>query len=93
MVPFSRTNYLFKQGREFAISRAIFPDGKRRDLLWYGRPIGMTSPEGIVVQYADRDTCRLPDLVSGQGFVIVSGLHPAATPLILNALGMITGGH
>ena len=85
--PIQKPNYLSEEGREFAISRAIFPGGKRRDLLWYGGPVTPELPGGVIVRYADWSPA-VTQINSGQGYVIVSGLHPAATEPILNALGI-----
>jgi glutamine amidotransferase-like uncharacterized protein len=85
--PVEQQNYLSKQGREFAISRAAFPDGSQRDLLWYGGPVTPDTPGGVIAKYAD-GTPAISQMWSGQGFVIVSGLHPAANVLIMNALGL-----
>ncbi len=85
--PIQQPNYLEKQGLEFAISHASFPNGTQRDLLWYGGPMTPDLPGGVVAKYAD-GTPAVTQIWSGQGFVIVSGLHPAINPFILNALGL-----
>lgn len=80
-------NYLAKQGKEFAISRASFPDKTQRDLLWYGGPVTPDGLGAVIAKYPD-GTPAISQLTSRQGFVIVSGLHPAATAGILNVLGI-----
>lgn len=85
--PLLEQNYLYKQGREFAIARASFPGGHQRDLLWYGGPITPNIPGGVIAKYPD-GTPAITQIRSGRGFVIVSGLHPTADHSILIALGL-----
>ena len=85
--PLESLSYLAKQGKEFAISRASFPDKTQRDLLWYGGPTTPDVPGGVIAKYPD-GTPAISQLWSHQGFVIVSGLHPAANAGILNVLGI-----
>jgi glutamine amidotransferase-like uncharacterized protein len=88
--PIQQPNYLDQEGMKFAISRAQFPNKTQRDLLWYGGPITPDSPGGVIARYPD-GTPAITQLWSQKGFVIVSGLHPAATPDILSALGLSDG--
>ena len=85
--PLEQETSLGKQGKEFAIDRAEFPDGSRRNLLWYGGPITPDLPGGVVAKYAD-GTPAISQMWSKQGFVIVSGLHPAVNTAILGVLGL-----
>lgn len=80
-------NYLSRDGRSYAMSRAEFPDGSRRDLLWYGGPITPDAPGGVVAKYPD-GTPAITQLRAGQGFVILSGLHPAAVPEVISDLSL-----
>lgn len=83
--PVLQLNYLAKQGKEHALDEAIFPDGSHRKLLWYGGPITPEIPNGVVARYSD-GTPAISQIKSGKGFVIISGLHPAATQPILDYL-------
>jgi glutamine amidotransferase-like uncharacterized protein len=85
--PIQSPNYLSKQGLEFAIVRAQFPGGRERELLWYGGPITPDLPNGVIAKYPD-GTPAITQIHSGNGFVIVSGLHPTATGPILDVLGL-----
>jgi hypothetical protein len=85
--PLETETSMFKAGKEFAVTSAAFPDGSHRDLLWYGGPITPDLPGAVVTRYAD-GTPAISQLTSGRGFVIVSGLHPTANALIMNALGL-----
>jgi glutamine amidotransferase-like uncharacterized protein len=85
--PVQKENYLAKRGDHFAMTLAMFPDGSRHDLLWYGGPITPEIPGGVVARYPD-GTPAITQIQSGSGFVIVSGLHPAATPEVLLDLGL-----
>jgi len=85
--PIQQQNYLYKEGREFAIAKASFPDGTHRDLLWYGGPITPDIPGGVLAKYPD-GTPAITQINSGEGLVIVAGLHPTANLAILNVLGL-----
>lgn len=80
-------NFLGKKGLDHAIDRARFADGSRRNLLWYGGPVTPSLPGGVVARYSD-GAPAVSQMRSGQGFVIVSGLHPAATMPMLEFLGL-----
>ena len=84
--PILENNYLYHQGEAFALSRASFPNGTQRDLLWYGGPITPKILGGVIAKYPD-GTPAVTQLKSGKGFVIVSGLHPTANVFILSSLG------
>jgi glutamine amidotransferase-like uncharacterized protein len=83
--PLLQLNYLSKSGKEHALDDAVFPDGSHRKLLWYGGPITPDIPNGVVARYSD-GTPAITQIRSGKGFVIISGLHPAATQPILDYL-------
>lgn len=85
--PVQELTALARQGREFAIAQALFPGGNKRNLLWYGGPITPDIPRGVVAKYPD-GTPAISQLHSGKGFVVISGLHPAATLGVLNVLGL-----
>lgn len=85
--PLQEYNYLSKQGLPYAMSQAIFPGGRRQELLWYGGPITPEQPGAVVARYED-GTAAISQLTSGLGWVIVSGLHPAITKYVLDALDL-----
>lgn len=87
--PVLTLNFLAKQNRNFALDYAIFPDGSRRHLLWYGGPITPDVPGGVIAKYSD-GTPAITQIRSGKGLVIVSGLHPAANKKILTNVGLFT---
>ena len=86
--PVLEPNYLSKEGRHFALSKASFPDGTQRDLLWYGGPITPNVAGGVIAKYPDGSPA-ISQIWSGKGLVMVSGLHPTATQAILEVLGLI----
>ncbi len=85
--PILTENYLWKSGHAYGLDQTQFPDGRRMPLLWYGGPITPNASSGIVAKYAD-GTPAISQLWSGKGFVILSGLHPAANKKILNQIGI-----
>jgi glutamine amidotransferase-like uncharacterized protein len=85
--PVLQQNYLWKNGRAYGLDQTQFPDGAKRQLLWYGGPITPNISAGIIAKYAD-GTPAITQIWSGKGFVILSGLHPAANKKILNQIGI-----
>lgn len=86
-LPLEEQTIFYKQQKHFTITQAVFPDGSRRDMLWYGGPITPDVPGAVVARYPDGKPA-ISQLHSGNGFVIVSGLHPTANQPILDALGL-----
>lgn len=85
--PLLKLNYLSLQGAHYALDNSIFPDGSQRKLLWYGGPVTLDLPGTVVAKYSD-GTPAISQIKSGQGLVIMSGLHPAATKSILYYVGL-----
>ncbi|MEZ0393044.1 MAG: BPL-N domain-containing protein [Pseudobdellovibrionaceae bacterium] len=85
--PLLEPNFLTGEGKLFALDRALFADGTERNLLWYGGPVTYQNPGTVVVKYSD-GTPAISQVESGQGLVIMSGLHPAANKLILGQIGI-----
>ncbi len=85
--PIQQTNFLYNQGFGFALTTAFFPDGTKRNQLWYGGPITPDVPGGVIAKYSD-GTPAISQIWSGKGLVIISGLHPTATKSILTRLGI-----
>lgn len=72
---------------EYAVTNAIFPNGSRRKLLWFGGPITPDIPGGVIAKYADGNPA-ITQMKAGKGFVILSGLHPTATKKILAKINL-----
>ncbi len=85
--PVQEQTSMFKKGLHFALVRAPLWDGSVRDLLWWGGPITPEVPGGVLARYED-GTPAITQLRSGQGFVILSGLHPAAGREVTDSLGL-----
>jgi glutamine amidotransferase-like uncharacterized protein len=85
--PIQQETIYHKQGKEFAIVDASLADGTKRDLLWYGGPITPNVSGGVIARYPDGNPA-ITEMWSGQGLVIVSGLHPAATQGVFATLGV-----
>jgi glutamine amidotransferase-like uncharacterized protein len=79
----------YNQGRKSAIANALFPDGRRRNLLWFGGPVTPDVPGGVIAKYPDGKPA-ITQLQAGKGFVIISGLHPAANKKILSKIHLFT---
>ncbi len=81
--PYLELNFLAKSGQEHTLDLASFPDGRRRNLLWYGGPVTPNISGKVVVKYSD-GTPAISQIRSGKGLVVISGLHPAVTKQILD---------
>jgi glutamine amidotransferase-like uncharacterized protein len=79
--------YLENQGTDIAMTLASFPDGSTKDLLWYGGPVTPNVAGGVIAKYPDGNP-MITQVKSGNGFVIMSGVHPTANQATLSALGM-----
>ena len=64
-----------------------FADGSQRDLLWYGGPVTPNTPGGVIARYPNGDPA-ITQMVSGKGFVILSGPHPAAPQAVKDSFGL-----
>ena len=78
---------LENQGVTAAMTLESFADGTTRDLVWYGGPITPNSPKGVIAKYPTGDPA-ISEMWSGNGFVILSGVHPAAPQSTRTAFGM-----
>lgn len=61
-----------------------FADGTTENILWYGGPI--TPNQGVVAKYPTGDPA-ISEMWSGNGFVIIAGLHPDLSQASLSSLG------
>lgn len=76
-----------RSGSAYTIAEALFPGGIKRPLLWWGGPI---TPEGdgtVIARYPDGGAA-ISQIPVGRGWAVLSGLHPAATPEVFEALGL-----
>lgn len=76
-----------RSGSAYTLADAIFPGEIQRRLLWWGGPI---TPEGegtVVARYPDGGAA-ISQIPVGRGWAVLSGLHPAATPEVFEALGL-----
>ena len=73
---------------DVAMTLENFADGSQRDLLWYGGPVTPNTPGGVIARYPNGDPA-ITQLVSGKGFVIVSGPHPAAPQTVKDSFGLL----
>jgi hypothetical protein len=69
----------------FEMTLESFPDGTTQDILWYGGPV--TPSNGVVAKYPTGEPA-ISEMWSGNGFVIIAGLHPDLTQATLSALGV-----
>jgi hypothetical protein len=60
-----------------AMVMSSFGDGTSRDLVWWGGPFLPTIPNAVVSKYPD-GTAEMVELQAGNGFVVLSGVHPEA---------------
>jgi glutamine amidotransferase-like uncharacterized protein len=79
--------YLENQGTDIAMTEETFANGTQADILWYGGPVTPNVPGGVIAKYPDGNPA-ISEMWSGKGFVVLSAVHPTATPAILDALGM-----
>ncbi len=76
-----------RSGSAYTIADAIFPGGAKRPLLWWGGPITPEGEGSVIARYPDGGAA-ISQLSVGQGWAVLSGLHPAATPEVFEALGL-----
>jgi len=72
---------------DIAMTMETFADGSKRDLVWYGGPITPSVPGGVIAQYPNGEPA-ITELQSGNGFVILSAVHPTATQATRDVFGL-----
>ncbi len=77
--------YLENQGTDIAMTLLSLPDGSTKDILWYGGPV--TPNSGVIAKYPDGNPA-ISEIWSGNGLVILSGVHPSATAATEASLGV-----
>jgi glutamine amidotransferase-like uncharacterized protein len=63
----------------------IFANGTSENILWYGGPI--TPNTGVIAKYPTGDP-SISEMWSGNGLVVIAGLHPDLSQASLNSLGV-----
>ncbi len=87
-LPVQQPTYMGIQGLHYTMARTRFPNRPSRELLWYGGPVTASAGSGsIIAKYSD-GTAAISQLWAEKGFVILAGVHPAATPTIIDSLGL-----
>jgi glutamine amidotransferase-like uncharacterized protein len=61
-----------------------FADGSTEDVLWYGGPI--TPDTGVIAKYPTGDPA-ISQIWSGNGLVVIAGVHPDLSQATLTSLG------
>jgi glutamine amidotransferase-like uncharacterized protein len=79
--------YLEHEGEEADMVMASFADGSKRDLVWYGGPVTPNFPEGVVAKYPNGDP-MMSEVWAGNGFVLMSAVHPTAPQGIRDDYGL-----
>ena len=79
--------YLENQGTDIAMTKANFADGTSRDLVWYGGPVTPEFDGGVVAKYPNGQAA-ISETWSGNGFVMLSAVHPAAPQLTRTFFGL-----
>ncbi|MBI3556663.1 MAG: hypothetical protein HY074_10405 [Deltaproteobacteria bacterium] len=62
---------------DISMTMESFPDGSKRDLVWYGGPITPSGHNMVIAKYPTGDAA-ISQMWSGNGFLILSGVHPGA---------------
>ncbi len=71
-------NELHAAGKsDFTIVTHSLPNGQERDLVWYGGPVTPETQAGVIARYPNGQP-SISQTWSGNGFVILSAVHPAA---------------
>jgi glutamine amidotransferase-like uncharacterized protein len=69
----------------YAMTMESYPDGTSENILWYGGPV--TPATGVVAQYPTGDPA-ISQIRSGNGLVLIGGVHPDLSQGSLDALGV-----
>jgi hypothetical protein len=79
--------FLELQGTPWAMTMNAFADGTKRDLVWYGGPVTPELKGGVVARYPNGQA-SITETWAGNGFVVLSGPHPAAPQSIRGEFGL-----
>ena len=82
-------DYYFKenQGIEASIEEHRFADGRSRDILWYGGPVTLDLPGGVVARYSNGDPA-ISQVWSGRGMVVLAATHPVVRTGVKEDFGL-----
>lgn len=69
----------------YAMTMESYPDGTSENILWYGGPV--TPAIGVVARYPTGDPA-ISQIRSGNGLVLIGGVHPDLSQGSLDALGV-----
>ncbi len=86
--PVLQESELSAQGAPYLITPASLWNNTQRSLLWYGGPNTPEAPQGVLARYPNGKPA-ITQLRAGRGILFLSGLHPAITPTVLYALGIL----
>jgi glutamine amidotransferase-like uncharacterized protein len=70
---------------DYELTLESFPDGSTQNILWYGGPV--TPSTGVIAKYPTGDPA-ISEMWSGNGFVIIAGVHPDLSSSSLDSLGV-----
>ena len=73
---------------DFTIVQHTLADGSKRDLVWYGGPVVPETQAGVIARYPNGQP-SISQTWSGNGFVILSAVHPAAPQSVRDSYGVI----
>ena len=71
--------------QNYEMTLESFPDGSTQNILWYGGPV--TPNTGVVAKYPTGEPA-ISEIWSGNGLVIIGGLHPDLSQASLASLGI-----
>lgn len=72
---------------DIAMTEESFADGTKRDLVWYGGPVVPSGPNMVIAKYPTGDAA-ISQMKSGNGWVVLSGVHPAAPQSLIDEFGL-----
>lgn len=82
-------NELHAAGKsDFTIVSHELPGGVKRDLVWYGGPVVPETQAGVIARYPNGQP-SISQTWSGNGFVILSAVHPAAPQSVRDSFGVM----
>lgn len=90
IVPGAELPYYYLENQlnpDIAMTMETFADGSQRDLVWYGGPVTPNIQGGVIAKYPNGDPA-MTEVWSGQGFVILSAVHPTAPQSVRDAFGL-----
>lgn len=82
-------NELHAAGKpDFTMVTHTLADGSKRDLVWYGGPVVPETKAGVIARYPNGEPA-ISQTWSGNGFVILSAVHPAAPQSARDSYGVV----